>query len=289
MKKEKGREPSLAKGLRMMTLNGSVYRTITRTRPSIDTPLTLPKKGNNQHKINDVFVRKAYQYNDTLTSAYIILQDKASKQRKEIFFITITLNDEINLKLREKNNAVNEETMIRTVSRWLYPYSYITDAIVVLEECSNSFVDHHNGSYPRLHLHIITMLNDRQRKVALCDLLRNKCMQLKIQNYWIDKRPYTELDNWEEEQFGHIPINEVDPTAEYWLNTYVKEKMNKTTGEIIKTVYRKLPVCLRGVDYMSKALQKPIGRGKNYTLIGLKGYRKRREELSRIATTMLNE
>jgi hypothetical protein len=273
----------------MMALNGSVYRTITRSRPNIYKPLTLPKKGKNQHKVNSVFGRKAYYYNDTLTSAYIILQDKALEQRKETFFITITLNDEINLKLREQDKDISEETMIRTVSRWLYPYDFITDAIVVIEECSDSSVDHTDGSYPRLHLHIITILNNMQRKVAQLNLLRNKRMQLKIQNYWLDKRLYTEQDNWDEEEMGTIPANEIDPTAEYWLNTYVKEKMDKATGEVIKIVYRKLPVCLRGVDYMSKSLQKPIGRGKNYTLIGLKGYRKRREELSRIATTMLSE
>ena len=288
MKKETDREPSLAKGLRMFTLNGSVCRTITCTRPSIDNPLTLPKKGNNQHKINDVFGKKGYQYNDTLTSAYIILQDKASKQRKDILFITITLNDEINLKLREQDDDDSKETMIRTVSRWLHLCDYITDAIVVIEECSKSFVDN-NGRYPRLHLHIITILNDNQRKVVQRDFLRKKRMQIMVQSDWTDQRPYTEFDSWEEEEFGHIPVNKVDPDAKHWLNTYVKEKVNKATGEVIKTVHRKLPVCLRGVDYMSKTLQKPIGRGKNYTLIGLKGHRKHREGLSRVANSMLRE
>lgn len=289
VKKETKGEPRLAKGLRMMGLNGSAYRTITSNRPNIHTPLTLPKKGSGQHKLKNVFGKKAYQYNDALTSAYIVLQEKAALQRKDIFFITPTLDDETNLKLREQDVDSSKETMIRTVSRWFRAYDYITDAIVVMEECPDSVVAHENGVYRRLHLHIVTMLNDNERVMAERGFLRDKSMQLKVQDYWTDERLYTDDDEWEEEEFGPIPVDAVDPEAEYWLNTYVKENINKNTGEVTKIVYRQLPVCLRGVDYMTKGIQKPIGRGKNHTLIGLKGHRERREELSRRAREMLAE
>jgi hypothetical protein len=284
---ETGGGPRLAKGLRMMELNGSTYRTITSNKPNIHTPLTPPKKGNNQHKINNVFGKKAYQYNDGLTSAYIVLQEKAAVQRKDIFFITVTLDDKTNLKLRKDDADGSKETMIRTVSRWFRSYDYITDAIVVIEECMDSPVVHEDGVHRRLHLHIVTMLNHNGRAVAQRGLLRDKCMQLKVQDYWTNKRPYTDDDEWEEEEFGNIPVDAVDPDAEHWLNTHVKEKVNKVTGEVTKRVHRQLPVCLRSVDYMSKTIPKPIGRGKNYTLIGLEGYRARREELSRLGRELL--
>lgn len=289
MGKETKDEPRLAKGLRMLGLNGSEYRTITSTRPNISTPLTDPSRGSGQHKIERVFGMKSYQYNDALTSAYIILQEKASMQKKDTFFITVTLDNETTLKLRNLDADDTKETMIRTVSRWFRAYDYIQDAIVVMEECSDSMVEHNNEVYRRLHLHIVTALNDNERNAAKRDLLKDKRIQIQVQDTWIDKRPYTEEDEWEEEEFGPIPVDVVDPNAKHWLNTYVRTKVDKVTGEVTKEVCRQLPVCLRSVDYMSKHIQKAIGRGKNYTLIGLEGHRARREELSRRAREMLAE
>ena len=287
MKKETECEPRLAKGLRMMELNGSEHRTITLTRPNIDTTLTSPKKSNGQHKIDSVFGSKSYQHNDSLTAAYVALKEKASVQRKEIVFITITLDDDTNRKLREQDGDVSKETMIRSVSRWFRAFDYIADAIVVLEECSKSFVEHDNGVYRRLHLHIVTMLSDNEFGMARTGLLKDKRSQIQIQNTWIDKRLYTSDDEWEEEEFGPIPVNAIDPNADYWLNTYVQESVDASTGEVIKVVCREHPVCLRSVDYMSKTLQKPIGRGQNHTFIGLKERSERRRELSRLGRKLL--
>lgn len=283
MDKEKEGEPRLGKGLRMMGLNGSEYRTITSNRPNIDIPLTDPKKGNGQHGIEGVFSKKEYQYNDALTTAYIMLEEKASVQKKDIFFITVTLDDETNLKLRRQDADDSKEPMIRSVSRWLRAYDYITDAIVVIEECPDSVVKHENGEYRRLHLHMITMLNDNERTMAQSSLLRDKSTRVHIKDTWLDKRSYTDFDEWEEEEFGSIPVNAVDSDAKYWLNTYLLEKVSKTSGEVTKIICRQYPVCLRGVDYMTKGIQEPIGRGRNYTLVGIKGLTKRREELYRLA------
>ncbi|HAS6359173.1 TPA: hypothetical protein ACGUXQ_004675 [Vibrio vulnificus] len=289
MGKETKGDPRLAKGLRMMGLNGSAYRTITSIRPNIHTPLTAPKKGNGQHKVKDVFGKKAYQYNDALTSAYIILQEKAAEQRKDTFFITVTLDDATTMKLREQNVDKGKETMIRTVSRWFRAYDYITDAIVVMEVCSDSVVEYKDNNHRRLHLHIVTTLNDNDSAMIRRDLLKDKRIQIQVQDTWTDKRPYTEFDEWEEEEFGSIPVGAVDPDADYWMNTYVRKIADKATGKITREVCRELPVCLRSVDYMSKSILKPIGRGKNYTLIGLEGHRERREELSRRARELLSE
>ena len=279
-------KPMLAKGLRMMELNGSEHRTITLTRPNIDTPLTLAKKSNGHHKIDGVFGSQSYQHNDALSAAYTVLKDKAAVQRKDIFFITVTLDDATNLKLRRQNSDTSKETMVRTISRWFRAFDYITDAIVVLEECSKSVVEHENGVYRRLHLHIVTMLNDNERGKAQNGLFKDKRSQIQIQNTWTDKRLYTYDDEWEEE-FGPIPVNAVDPDADYWLNTYVQESVDTSTGEVIKVVCREHPVCLRSVDYMSKTLQKPIGRGQNHTFIGLKERSERRRELSRLGRALL--
>ncbi|UGA55422.1 hypothetical protein [Vibrio sp. VB16] len=282
-------EPMLAKGLRMMALNGSTYRTITSNRPTIDTPLIDPKKGNGQHKIKDTFGKKAYQHNDALTTAFILLKEKGAATRKDALFITVTLDDETNLKLRKQDKDVNKETMIRTVSRWFRAYNYMTDAIVVIEECPVSVVKHENDTYRRLHLHIVTTLNENERRMAEVGLLKDKCQQIQVKDTWLHRRPYTSDDEWEEEDFGPIPIDSIDPGAEYWLNAFVEEKVSRATGEVYKEVCREFPVCLRGVDYMSKGIQKSIGRGNNYTLIGLEGYRERRSELSRLARELLAE
>ncbi len=276
-------EAKMAKGLAMMGLNGSEYRTITSSRPNIDTPLTAPKKSNGHHKIKRVFGKLPYHYNDALTAAYIVLQEKAAELHKHTYFITVTLDDETNWKLRALDADADKETMIRSVSRWFRAYPYITDAIVVLEECPKSVIEGRNETHRRLHLHFVTALNTNERRMAEVELFRDKSVQVRIQDSWRDKRPYNSDDEWEEEDFGKMPVGDIDPEADYWLNTYVKEKTDEVTGEITKTVCRVLPVCLRGVDYMTKSMQVPLGRGKNYTFIGLKERTKRREELARRA------
>ncbi|EPF2507136.1 hypothetical protein ACSL9G_003031 [Vibrio fluvialis] len=282
-------EAKMAKGLAMMRLNGSEYRTITSSRPNIDTPLTAPKKSNGHHKVERVFGKSPYHYNDALTAAYIVLQEKAAELHKHTCFITVTLDDATNWKLRALDADADKETMIRSVSRWFRAYPYITDAIVVLEECSRSKVEGLNETHRRLHLHIVTALNANERRRAEVDLLRDKSVQVMVQDSWLDERPYTSDDEWEEEDFGAMPVDAVDPKADYWLNTYLKEKTNKVTGEITKTVCRELPVCLRGVDYMTKTIQVPLGRGQNYTFIGLKDRRARREQLASRARKLLAE
>lgn len=291
MEKEKSSEPRLAKGLRMMELNGSVHRSITSTRPSITKPLTAPKKGIGHHQIPREFGSKPYHYNDTFTAAFDVLKYKANKQKKEIYAVQATLDDDTNVFLRKlDSDDAAKATMIRKVERWFRAYDYIADAIVVMEECSKSFVYVDNVRCRRLHLHIVTMMNDNEREIARDELLRGKITQrVTIQDQWTDKREYTDDDEWEEEEAGPIPKNAIDPDAEYWLNTYVIEEANKVTGEVIKKVCRRLPVCLRGVDYITKTIQQPIGRGKNYTFIGLKGRRERREELARLGHDMLGE
>ncbi|EKO3388939.1 hypothetical protein OMA37_000708 [Vibrio fluvialis] len=282
-------EAKMAKGLAILGLNGSEYRTITSNRPNIDTPLTAPKKSNGHHKIKRVFGKLPYHYNDALTAAYIVLQEKAVELHKHTYFITVTLNDETNIKLRALDADPDKETMIRSVSRWFRAYPFVTDAIVVLEECPRSPVVGQNETHRRLHLHIVTVLNTNERRRAEVELLRDKANQVQVKDSWRDERPYTSDDEWEEEDFGAMPVGAVDPEADYWLNTYVKENTNKVTGEISKTVYRVLPVCLRGVDYMTKTLQVPFGRGKNYTFIGLKDRTKRRDKLARRARELFKE
>lgn len=287
MKATKKRKRSISKGLAMLELNGSQFRTITTNRPNIDSPLTAPKKSNGHHKIKSVFGRFSYHYNDALTAAYIVLQEKAAKFHKHTYFITVTLDDATNLKLRALDADADKETMIRTVSRWFRAYPYITDAIVVLEECPKSKVEGRNETYRRLHLHIVTALNTNGRRRAEVELLRDKSMQVRVQDSWLNKRPYDSEDEWEEEEFGAMPVDAVDPDNTYWLNTYVEKLVNERTGKVTTTVCRNLPVCLRGVDYMTKTIQKPIGRGQNYTFIGLKARRARRERLAKLGRELI--
>ncbi|MGF1773849.1 hypothetical protein L4C42_16245 [Vibrio wakamikoensis] len=191
------------------------------------------------------------------------------------------------MKLRSQDSDKSKETMIRCAARWLRAYEYISGAIVVLEECSESVLP--DMQTRRLHLHIFTVLNSNEQELARREFLLGKRTRIQLQTTWTDRRPYTSDDEWEEEEFGTMPKDKVDEGAEHWLNTYTREVVNKTTGKVSKEVCRVLPVCSRAVDYMTKNLERPIGRGKNYTILGLEGHRERRKELARLGRELLAE
>nr|WP_319553729.1 hypothetical protein [uncultured Vibrio sp.] len=283
-------EPRLLKVLRLMETNGSDLRSIisaiSTNKPFIMSPLTHPKKGKAQHKIAKESGESAYFHNDIFSMAYILLNKSAIQSNKDVCFITATFDDETNRKLRTLNASPNaKETMIRKVQRWLRAFPYIKDAIFVLEEC-------HNGkkvvvgkqSFNRLHVHLLTVLSKDEQAQAKKELFRKKIVcGVTLKTSWTAKRPHTELDEIEEEQFGPIPRGAIDPNAAHWLNTYVAYEK----GE--KKVCIVLPGCLRAADYMTKSLDCPIGQGSNFATIGLKGRRQLQEELSKKGTAILKE
>lgn len=280
---EKRSHTSLGFALRLGQYSGSSLRTNSLNRPYIKTPLTRRKDGSGQHEIAGVFDKKQYTYNDTLTAAYMELDKLANESRLEMCFITITLNDTTHRELKAID-AAGKQTMITAVRKWFRAYPYIENAIIVMEECPNSRVETGDLVEPRLHLHIITALNNNNLGMAEQELFKDKRVRGKVDLTWQQCRLYTELDELEEEQFGSAPVGKSDPTDEHWLNRYVK---NDQFGN--KQVCAELPICLRAADYLSKDLNKPIGRGENFTFIGLNGRKALREDYSGKAKTMLQE
>ncbi len=265
---------SLLKGLARASSNGSNYRTITPNRPNIYTPFTNPKKGNGSHKIKGIFAgKKDYHYNDHLTAAFVELAARSRKAKQPLIAVTCTFNDATHIELKEARRIIEKfkrlltgEAAERTKStRWN------VDSILVIEECDKSPVKMPSGNEEkRLHAHIITYGNISEQK-RLEAILKPFSKQTMIQDTWTNKRPYNDCDESDEDQFGDMPTDAPDPTNDYWLNSYkTKDKQGNTW---VHTIH---PVCLRGVDYITKGLNKQIGNGRNFTLIGLKNAPKRR-------------
>ncbi|RIZ56022.1 hypothetical protein AK966_05495 [Vibrio sp. PID23_8] len=153
------------------------------------------------------------------------------------------------------------------------------DAISVLEECSNSSLVINGETFKRLHVHILMVLSESEQEAVKKTLFRrrlHKHTYVDVATTWVSKWPYSDSDSdsdlvsvqIDEEQFGPIPQDKVDPNAEYWLNTYVKEV--EYFGKKVKMIHRVLPVCMRAADYLSKSLGTPIGKkGRNYAFRGL--------------------
>jgi len=274
---------SLNKALARASSNGSNYRTITPNRPNIYTPISNPKKGNGSHKIEGVFAdKKDYHHNDHLTAAFIELAELSCKAKQPLIAVTCTFNDATHKKLKEADTQDEARTIIEKLKRKLAgeakdrnkPTYWNVDSILVIEECDKSTVKMPSGNADkRLHLHMLTYADSNEQK-RLKEILAPFSEQTRIQDSWTDKRPYNDFDEIEEDQYGDIPTDAPDPTNDYWLNTY------KTTDEHKKQwVHTIHPVCLRGVDYITKGLNKQIGDGRNFTLIGLNQASQRRHEL----------
>ncbi len=282
---EKSHDTRLLKVLRLMETNGSNLRSITLHRPNIGTPLKDPKRSNHQQKINNVFGIYPYFTNDDLTTSYMSLYKLAVQSQRDICFITAIFNDEANHILRKRDDDPNAKTMATTTARWMRPFPYIKDAVLVLEECSKADkVSIGERSFKRLHVHILTVLNKDEQAQVKKELLRGKIIRgANVKTTWLEKRPYTEWDEVDEETLGAIPLKGEALGTENWGSTYV------TTENGQKLVCRELPLCLRAADYMSKALHRNIGRGRNYALLGLHGKRQLHEELYKKGTAILKE
>jgi hypothetical protein len=285
---------SLLKALARRSSNGSDLRSITLNRPNINTPITNPKNGNGSNKIEGVFAdKKDYHYNDHLTAAFIELAELSRKAKLPLIVATCTFNDATHKKLKKRVISKSKpRSIVRKFESWIIK-DWTTDSILVIEECDKSTVEMPSGNEEkRLHVHIITYANSNEQK-RLEAILKPFSMQTRIQDTWTNKRPYSYLDAEEEDQFGDMPINAPDPTNDYWLNTYKtvdthsndnnvnspndnNNAKNKNKKQWVHTV---LPVCLRSADYLAKGLNKHIGEGRNFTLIGLKQTSQRRLEL----------
>ncbi|WP_264875137.1 hypothetical protein [Vibrio agarivorans] len=281
-------EAFIAKGLALACANGQLNRSITYNTPSISTPLTSPKRSKNQHSIESVYKSQRYCYNDALTAYFAELKTLASKNRQTLRFITINLNNEANIQLRDVDSDSNKKPMINLVARWIRGFEAISDAIVVMEESPESFVTIAVKKHKRLHIHIVTVMDEEGVQKACDELLSSKSSMTQVKSTWTHRRPYTELDELEEEDFGDIPFDKPDPSNEHWLNTYKRTTYSEYSNSSKTEVCRELPVCGRSVDYLSKDLATPIGRGQNFTVIGLKGSSMRRQQMYKQGQEIIN-
>lgn len=264
---------SLLKALARASSNGSNYRTITPNRPNIYLPITNPKKGNGSHKIKGVFAgKKDYHYNDHLAAAFVELVELSREAKQPLLAVTCTFNDTTHIELKKADTEGEARSIVRKFESWIIKH-WATDSILVIEECETSTVLLPSGNEEkRLHAHIITYGNISEQE-RLEAILKPFSKQTMIQDTWTNKRPYNDCDESDEDQFGDIPTDAPDPTNDYWLNTY--KTKDKQGNQWVHTIH---PVCLRGVDYITKGLNKQIGNGRNFTLIGLKNTPKRRLE-----------
>lgn len=267
---------SLLKALARASSNGSNYRTITPNRPNIYLPITNPKKGNGSHKIKGIFAgKKDYNHNDHLTAAFVELAELSREAKQPLLAVTCTLNDTTHIELKEARRIIEKfkRKLTGEADEREEPTRWNVDSILVIEECETSTVLLPSGNEEkRLHAHIITYGNISEQE-RLEAILKPFSKQTMIQDTWTNKRPYSDFDEMDEDQFGDIPTDAPDPTNDYWLNTY--KTKDKQDNQWVHTIH---PVCLRGVDYITKGLNKQIGNGRNFTLIGLKNTPKRRLE-----------
>ncbi|MFC0060176.1 hypothetical protein [Vibrio inusitatus] len=269
---------SLDKALAMMSVNGSYLRTITKNTPNITNRLRVGRKVKAEHKFR--FGDTSYSTDDHLTCAYILMSLIAQEVCKKIHFVTISLNDEETIKLWEVAEKTYGPTVSTTVARWFRYYPAIENAIVVVERSHNSNVITSNGIRPRLHLHILCLLSESDAEQLQRDLLLDKRKRIQIKDEWVSKYRYSDLDAIEEELLGPMPFDEPQGSDE-WASRY-KKYINGTL-----MVCTRHPICLRAVDYLTKELNKPIGRGPNYSLIGLNGVGDLRRELAKLCRILI--
>ncbi|MBR9873577.1 MAG: hypothetical protein GYB23_04820 [Vibrionaceae bacterium] len=260
--------------------NGFWYRASTPRRPDIYTAIRKPNKGDLLHEIPRIFGSASYYHHDKLSTAFRILKSQANASHKEICLITATFNDDTNIKLRKLDADESNTSMAQRVTEWLRVLDkkgINKDAIVVLEECSDSSLVINGEEIKRLHVHILMVLSESEQIEIKKTLFRRRLhthTYVDVKTTWKSKWKYSDSEEIEEDQYGSIPQGEVDPNAEHWLNTYVKEV--EYFGKKVKMVHRVLPVCMRAADYLSKSIGTPIGsKGRNYAFRELKG----REEL----------
>lgn len=267
----------LPMGWALMIANGSWLRAITPRKHIITTPIKRPNKGDLLHEIKLALGIASYWYHDTLSVAYMLLNYLAAQSGKDICFITATFDDDTNAELHElDDDNSKKDTMLERISQWLRPLNkkgMMNDAIIVLEECPNSSLTIKGQQFKRLHVHILTVLSESEQVEVKETLFRGRLHKhtgVDLRTTWVSKWPYSVLEEIEEDQFGPIPQEAVEPNAEHWLNTYVKDV--DYFGKKVKMVHRVLPTCMRAADYLSKSLGTPIGnKGRNYALKGLKG------------------
>lgn len=275
---------SLHKALMLRSLNGSDHRSITYTRPNVFPPIINPKKDAGTQEFKNWFAKKkSYCFNDHMTCGFLELAELSQQNKQEIQMLSITFNDETNEWLRAVDARPHtSRTMIQTLTRSIKDNGWTTDSIIVIEE-SEGEVELTVGSMKGLHMHILTYGDEAAFK-RLKAILRLYGDRVHAESTWDDKRPYSALDELEEEQFGEMPADSVDELATHWVGQYKKTMENGKTF-----VYIEHPVCLRSADYLSKTLNTLIGRGRNFKFIGLEGAKKRRRDMVKRAKEYRNQ
>jgi len=295
---EKGLESRLGIIFDAMARNGSSFRTITSNKPIITNKVLNPKKGRGESVITDFFYEKQksddgkkrpkvkdvnydYSFSDDLTAKYIRLAEISKKAGSSLYDVTVLFNLKANAELREVDGNPNTVSMIRKVYNWIYESKLIKDAIIVLEECKNSKVrikeigidGEISKILPRLHVHILTHLNEGEVANVRKLLLKDQRTRLQAKDYWDNKVLFNGLHELEEEQFGKAPEIQPDPFNEYWTNQFTKRELGW------KYLCTRLPISLDGADYLVKQFDNPFTKGRHDAHLGLEGYPEVRKRL----------
>ena len=281
--------------------NGSMYRTITSNKPTITDKVINQKKGRGEKAVVDFYHQKQksddgkkrqkkkgtnydYYFSDDITAKFIRLAEISEEAGSTLFEITVLLNDEANIELRNLDATPDAMSMIRRVYQWTYDSQLIQDAIVVIEECGSSRVDiaeeHEqlidcgsNKKCPRLHIHVLTHLQENEVVRIKEQFLKKQKKRLQAKDYWDNEQLFTELHEIEEEDFGLVPEKQPDPDNEYWLNQFTRVKQGR------KYLCIRLPISLDGADYITKLFGYSFSNDRHDTHIGLDGYPEVRRRL----------
>jgi hypothetical protein len=295
---EKGPESRLGMIFDAMGRNGSSHRTITSNKPIITNKVVNPKKGRGESVVTDFFYDKQksdegkeilkkkdvnydYSFSDDLTAKFIRLVEISEKAGSRLYDVTVLFNLKANAELREVDGNPDTVSMIRKVYNWIYESKLIKDAIIVVEECKNSKVSikeigidgEISKMLPRLHVHILTHLNEDEVANVRKLLLKDQRTRLQAKDYWDNKVLFNEFHEVEEEEFGKAPANQPEPYNEHWTNQFTKRELGR------KYLCTRLPISLDGADYLVKQFGIPFCKGRHDAYLGLEGYPEIRKRL----------
>ncbi len=288
-----------------MGRNGSHYRTIIGNKPYITDKVISVKKGRGEKAVIDYYhqLRKRqtgkealkkkgknydYSFSDDITAKFVRLAEISEAAGTCLYDVTVQLNDFANIELRDLDADIDACSMIRKVYQLVYDSQLIKDGIIVIEECDNSDVEFWSDNessvilsdtqkLPRLHVHIITHLTEKEVQSLRDNFLKKQRSRILVKNYWDSEQEFTHLHEIEEEVYGKVPFAKPDPSNKHWMNQFTRKRFGK------KYLYTRLPISLNYADYLTKQFHCGFTKDRTDTHIGLDGYPLVRERLAKLS------
>lgn len=254
--------PALVRPVLYADITGMSVLPVDSYNPKHKHPFTHPKKPVHQRRFIDPTTGKhhTYTYSDTFTAAHNVLASTARDLHQHLTAVTVTLNDETCLAIRN-----HQRGPAACLAQRLKDAGWSVPTLLVIEKSHNAAnVDTSIKVYQtRLHAHLLTLTtvdvkdDDERGETSLRRILKHYATDdnnaVEVKTAYIAKRRYTDFDELEEEQFGEMPSVEGLSITGHWLNTW---KQTNSRGEV--DVCRRIPVNQGWADYLSKDLDDRI-------------------------------